>query len=164
MSNARPVSGPANGWCGPYKDIWNTIVVRRMIYLLDTYAWISYLNDIHGNVVKRAVPTDFKQIRLYSIVLAELFFGAFRSQRRAHNLALIEDLMAEFESVSFDGRAARICGELRANLVKNGRPVGAYDLLIASLALANDLTVATHNLSEYPRVPRLRVEDWEAGR
>ena len=36
------------------------------------------------------------------------------------------------------------------------------DLLIASIALANDLTVVTNNTDEFKRVPGLRVEDWSA--
>jgi tRNA(fMet)-specific endonuclease VapC len=41
-------------------------------------------------------------------------------------------------------------------------PIGLNDLLIASIALANDLTVVTNNNDEFKRVPGLRVEDWSA--
>ena len=36
------------------------------------------------------------------------------------------------------------------------------DLLIAAIALANDLTLVTHNTREFSRVAGLRLEDWEA--
>lgn len=48
----------------------------------------------------------------------------------------------------------------KANL---GTPIGIHDLLIASIALANDLTLVTHNTGEFSRVEGLRIEDWEAG-
>jgi tRNA(fMet)-specific endonuclease VapC len=35
--------------------------------------------------------------------------------------------------------------------------------LIASIALASDLTLVTHNAVEFSRVPNLRVEDWATG-
>lgn len=40
--------------------------------------------------------------------------------------------------------------------------IGPYDLQIAAIALANDLTLVTHNTREFARVPDLRLEDWEA--
>lgn len=134
-----------------------------MIYLLDSNSWIEYLNNPQGKVARRIVATDFKQIRLCSIVMSELFFGAFKSRQAAQNLKLLSEIASEFESVSFDDRAARIAGEVRAYLAKAGRPIGANDLLIAATALANGLTVVTHNVGEFDRVPALLVEDWQAG-
>ena len=48
----------------------------------------------------------------------------------------------------------------RLDLERMGRPIGERDLLIASIALARRLTVITHNVSEFRRVPGLRIEDW----
>lgn len=39
--------------------------------------------------------------------------------------------------------------------------IGAYDLQIAAIALANDSTLMTHNVGEFGRVEGLRLEDWE---
>jgi len=46
-------------------------------------------------------------------------------------------------------------------LEASGTPIGAYDLQIAAIALANDLTLVTHNVREFSRVADLKVEDWE---
>jgi len=54
-------------------------------------------------------------------------------------------------------------GRIRAFLAINGTPIGPYDLQIAAIALANNLTVVTHNIREFSRVPQLNLEDWEAG-
>jgi tRNA(fMet)-specific endonuclease VapC len=51
---------------------------------------------------------------------------------------------------------------IRAEVEAAGNRIGANDYLIAAIALAHDLTVVTHNTRELTRVPRLRVEDWEA--
>lgn len=53
--------------------------------------------------------------------------------------------------------------EIRAALARIGQPIGAYDVLIAAIALANDLTLITHNVAEFSRIAGLRYEDWEAG-
>ncbi len=56
----------------------------------------------------------------------------------------------------------RTYGPIRANLERAGKLIGGNDLLIASIALANGLTLVSHNVSEFSRVPGLVVEDWEA--
>jgi len=62
----------------------------------------------------------------------------------------------------FDGQAAAICGYIRSQLAERGTIIGAYDMQIAAIALANDLTLVTHNVAEFSRVERLKIEDWEA--
>jgi len=47
------------------------------------------------------------------------------------------------------------------NLNIKGIPIGAYDLQIAAIALANNLTRVTHNTKAFGRVDGLQVEDWE---
>jgi tRNA(fMet)-specific endonuclease VapC len=46
-------------------------------------------------------------------------------------------------------------------LARRGLPIGPYDLQIAAIALANDCTLVTHNIAEFSRVEKLRLEDWE---
>lgn len=130
-----------------------------MRYLLDTNAVASLFNDPAGPISRRVrehLPTD---IGLPAVVVHELYFGAFKSQRRDRNLALIDGL--QFEVVGFDREDAQHAGEIRAVLARQGTPIGAYDVLIAGQARARDLTLVTHNIREFQRVPELRVEDWE---
>ncbi|MHB0954472.1 MAG: PIN domain-containing protein [Allorhizobium sp.] len=51
---------------------------------------------------------------------------------------------------------------LRAELGGAGTPIGPYDVVIAGQALSRDMTLVTRNLREFPRVPELRLEDWES--
>ena len=64
-------------------------------------------------------------------------------------------------SLPFDDQSALIFGEIRAQLAANGTPIGAYDLQIAAIALANNLILVTHNTKEFSRIPQLQLEDWE---
>ena len=66
-----------------------------------------------------------------------------------------------FVSLPFDDRAAEFYAETRAALEHRGTPIGANDLMIAAIALANGLVLVTHNVAEFSRVSKLRIEDWE---
>ncbi|MBL8470684.1 MAG: type II toxin-antitoxin system VapC family toxin [Rhodocyclaceae bacterium] len=131
-----------------------------MRFLLDTNAVIALLNDPSGLVSRRAREHSPADIGLSAIVSHELYFGAFKSQRRDRNLAIVDAL--RFEVLPFDLEDARQAGEIRAALNASGTPIGAYDVLIAGQALARSLVLVTRNQREFERVPGLRLEDWEA--
>ena len=95
-----------------------------------------------------------------AVVAHELFYGAFRSQRAANNVALIDAL--QFAVIEFDKEDARQAGEVRALLAAKGTPIGPYDVLIAGQAIARGMVLVTHNSAEFGRVPQLQLEDWQA--
>ena len=64
-------------------------------------------------------------------------------------------------SLPFEAKAAQICGQIRAKLQAKRTPIGAYDLQIAAINLANNLTLVTHNTREFERIENLALEDWE---
>lgn len=129
-----------------------------MRYLLDANAVIAALNEPAGLLSRRlheVVPAD---VGVSAVVMHELYFGAFKSQRRDRNLALVDAL--RFEVLPFDTEDARNAGEIRASLAARGTPIGAYDLLIAGQARARGLTLITRNTREFERVPGLSTENW----
>jgi tRNA(fMet)-specific endonuclease VapC len=132
-----------------------------MKYLLDTNVCIVYLNE--SNSALRTKLQQFKpsQICLCSVVKSELIFGAMKSQQIEKSLQKLEPFFSRFISIPFDDKAAVKFGEIRADLQRKGTPIGAYDLQIAAIALANDLTLVTHNTREFSRVIDLKLDDWE---
>lgn len=132
-----------------------------MIYLLDTNACIRYLNKSNSGVVNKIASLPTTDLRLCSVVKFELLYGAQKSQQRTSNLALLKNFFANFVSLSFDDKAAHIAAIERARLEAIKQPIGALDLMIASIALANNLTLVTHNTREFSRVANLQFEDWE---
>jgi tRNA(fMet)-specific endonuclease VapC len=96
-----------------------------------------------------------------SIVKAELFYGAMKSADPERTLAKQRRFLDAFMSLPFDDRAAEAYGRIRAALARKGTPIGPNDLMIASIALVQDVTLATHNLREFSRIDGLRLEDWE---
>lgn len=132
-----------------------------MIYLPDTNGWIRFLNPGENQVKDRFLSSDPSTIWLCAVVKAELFFGAMKSSRIPENLALLDELFADFESVPFDDDAARKYGEIRSDLARKGTPIGPNDLMIAAIALEHDAVLVTHNTREFTRVTALKTEDWE---
>lgn len=91
---------------------------------------------------------------------ARQYYGAYKSQRSAANVARVDAL--QFEVVPFDTEDAQHAGEIRAHLIAAGTPIGPYDALTAGQARARQLVLVTHNVRELERVPRLQFEDWLA--
>lgn len=131
-----------------------------MKYLLDTNVCIDYLTGRYPSVlerIRRASPDD---LCLSSVVVSELRYGAERSQKRAENHARLDALLQEIPGLDFDQEAAAVYGRVRARLEEQGRPIGPYDMMIASHALARELIVVTDNVQEFERVAGLRIENW----
>lgn len=134
-----------------------------MTYLLATNAWIAYLKRKDPALIQRVQQTNPQDIQLCSIVLGELYFGAFHGDpaKQAHNLTLIMYLRQHFLSVPFEDRSVEEYGRFRADLAAKGTPIGTNDLRIAALVRAHGYTLVTHNTKEFGRVCGLMLEDWQ---
>jgi tRNA(fMet)-specific endonuclease VapC len=131
-----------------------------MRYLLDTNAVIALTNQTSENLARRVRRLAERDIATSSVVMQELYFGAYKSRQQAQNLAVADAL--QFEVIEFDQDDARQAGEIRAVLAAQGTPIGPYDALIAGQAVARNAILVTRNIREFARVPRLQVENWEA--
>ncbi len=129
-----------------------------MKFLLDANAVIGLLGSNARLLarVRRQAPRD---IGIPSVAAHELFYGAYKSRRQAHNLGMLDGL--QLEVLEFDKEDARQSGEIRATLAAQGTPIGPYDVLIAGQARARDLVLVTHNVGEFSRVSGLKYEDWQ---
>ena len=133
-----------------------------MSHLLDTDSCVNHLRRGSSSKVAvklAAAPPD--SVFLCSVVVAELLYGGWRSANPAATLKQVRAFCAPFVSLPFDDRAAEKYGEVRAHLASLGTPIGPNDLMIATIALTNGLTLVTHNTAEFSRVPGLRLEDWQ---
>ena len=136
-------------------------------YLLDTNACIALINGTEINVrrrFKRAVARE-SVILLSSIVAFELWYGVAKSQRKDSNTQRLETFLGgPLEWALFDEDDARAAGTVRAELETVGRPVGAYDVLLAGQARRRGATLVTSNTKEFARLQGLKWEDWAASR
>lgn len=131
------------------------------MWLLDTNVWVRYLNPGDTPVKSRIHQHAPGRLILCDVVKAELYFGAYKSSRQRENLQLLQNLFDHFPSLAFDGKAALVSGKIRADLRRQGNPIGPYDLQIGAIALANNLTLVTHNTREFSRIEGLQLTDWE---
>ena len=133
-----------------------------MKYLLDTNVCIRYINGRSPSVLQRLDLLPRRDVCLCSIVRFELRYGALRSEDVEVALSQQEKFVSQFVFLPFDDESLDYAAKIRADLAKVGTPIGPYDLLIAAIALANHLTLVTHNVREFSRVAGLKIEDWEA--
>ncbi len=130
-----------------------------MKFLLDTNAVIQIIAG-HRRLISRLAehaPNDFA---IPSVVMFELYFGAYKSRKVFDNLARIDAL--QFKVLDLSDTDAKAAGSIRAELTATGSPIGAYDLLIAGQSVARSLTLITNNAREFCRITNLRFEDWQS--
>lgn len=131
-----------------------------MNYLLDTNTCIFYLNGRAENVKQQLASLNPQNIYLCSVVKAELFYGALKSERPKQNLTKLTRFFEGLASLPFDDHAAERYGQIRTDLAKQGQLIGPNDLLIAAIALAHQVTLVSNNRREFSRVADLQLVDW----
>ena len=130
-----------------------------MIYLLDTITCV-YAIKRETRVLRRLQEHGPDDFGISAITVAELWFGAAKSSRPQETRSSVDVFLKPFEILPFAREAAQEYAESRLQLEKAGQPIGERDLLIAATARSRLLTVVTHNVREFSRVPGLKVEDW----
>lgn len=133
-----------------------------MPWLLDTNAVSVLLNQRSPELTLRVASSPEAELYLCSVVKAELLYGAWKSVDPAKGLAKLLPLFRRLKSLSFNDRAAESYGRILAHLSAQGCRIGPNDTMIAAIALANNLTLVTHNTREFSRVPGLSIEDWQS--
>lgn len=128
-------------------------------YLLDTNICIYTIKNRPDSVRQTFIEHD-GQMCVSTITQMELIYGAEKSAAVARNLHVVEGFLARLEVKEFDSLAAAHTGQIRAELAKAGTPIGPYDQMIAGHARSLGLIVVTNNVSEFSRVPGVRVENW----
>jgi tRNA(fMet)-specific endonuclease VapC len=132
------------------------------VILLDTNVCIAVMNRRPASVLQRLSVADPHRSlsRVSAISVFELRFGVAKSARTEANAEALEVFLRSIGVLFFDEEDAKIAGNIRADLERNGRPIGPYDYLIAAQAIRHNLTLITANEKEFSRVPALRWENW----
>lgn len=132
------------------------------MYLFDTDTITNILKSPPSESLldKLSKLSSHKQ-HISTITLYEIVYGTYKSRRKDYHLDRLKELLLPaVKLVSFDAKAAYICGAIRAELEIKGTPLPLADLQIASITLANDFTLVTGNTKHFSRIPDLQVENW----
>jgi tRNA(fMet)-specific endonuclease VapC len=129
------------------------------MYLLDTDTIIFGLKG-HAAVRKNLQDHLNDPMKVSVITLMELYYGAYKSQKVESNLAKVKTIESTLEVVTLGTESAEIFGIYKSNLEKVGTPLDDFDLILASCALAHNLTLVTNNTKHFGRIEGLKVTNW----
>ena len=127
-------------------------------YLLDTSICVFLFRDNH-NVAQRLNKIGRECCFICDVVLAELRYGAYKSDRTEENLKLIDDFVKEIKVLPF-ADSIDVYAQEKLRLKNAGKPIEDFDLLIGCAAKAAGLTVVTHNVKHFSHIEGLNIEDW----
>ena len=129
------------------------------MYLLDTNI-VSYWMRGDGKVINKIRSQKPSELSICAVTLAEIYYGIEKSPvKKKERRRKIERISSQLEILPFDELAARRYSIIRSQLEKDGLIISERELQIASIAVANQLIVVTHNTKEFNRIIKLEVED-----
>ena len=130
-----------------------------MKYLLDTDICIYWLK---GRITVRDKINEVGQteIAICVITVSELYFGAYNSSKIENNLRTAENFIGSIPVIPLSNDSLKKFGQLKTQLRQAGTPVADFDLLIASVALTEDLILVTNNTRHYQRIEGLKLDNW----
>ena len=131
-----------------------------MKYLLDTDVCIYLINKRPSSVLEKLRACRAGDVGVSAVTVAELRYGASKSQRFRQNHEALDLFLAPLEMMTFDESAAIAYGEIRAQLEKAGDPIGPLDMLIAGQAKSLNVVLVTNNVREFKKVKGLKIEAW----
>lgn len=127
---------------------------------LDTDFLVGFLRGDRAAEEKMSQLSQlFEQLTVTPVSAAEIFFGAFKSNRK-NAAETAENFLSTIEMLEFDLPAARKAGQLIASLQKEGQQIGEKDQLIAAIAIRHNQTLVTRNKKHFPKVPCLKIAEW----
>lgn len=130
-----------------------------MNFVLDTDTLIYFLkgkDSVVENLAKQAADNIYTTI----INQAELLYGAFNSAHQNHNLEIVKNFLDKIQVLEFCNKSAYIFAEHKASLKKKGSLIADMDLIIASISLANRMTLVTNNEKHFKRISKLKLDNW----
>ncbi len=131
-----------------------------MKYFLDTNICIYFLKGLFPALIEQFQTKTPEEIKIASIVKAELLLGAFKSKNPSKTEKIVKEFLLPYTIISFDDEASIIYSKIRGSLEKKGQVIGPNDLILAATVLANDGILITNNGAEFKRIKDIKIENW----
>ena len=138
----------------------------KKLYLLDTNVISEMTKKIPNSAIVKKMDENDGLCAICSTVWQESIYGLNLLQdgkRKEMISEMIDTIKETYEIIPYDSFASQICGEIRAKCQKNGSPVPRFDSQIAAIAIANNMTLVTHNTKDFEVIAEnsmLQIEDW----
>lgn len=129
------------------------------MFILDTNTLIYFFKGM-GNVSQHLLAVSPKDIAIPAIVLHELEYGIAKSNSPKKRRQQLSEILSVTQLLEFGYREAQTAALIRAELDKQGKPIGPFDTLIAGTAKANNGILVTNNTKEFSRVSGLELANW----
>ena len=126
--------------------------------MLDTNVFIHF--ERSGNPIYFSQWEKYGDVYISAITSSELLVGVHYAKteaQKSRRLAFVESILAKIPILSFETEEARVHAGLFAFLAKQGKMIGAHDLIIAATAIVHNCAVLTENTKEFERVPGLET-------
>ena len=134
-----------------------------MRYMLDTNVCIDYLRGTDFGVKEKLISCKQGELYISSITLSELLYGVNKSSDVQKNRNALNNLLLKIDVLDYGSEAGECYGLIRNELTRKGLAIGALDMLIGAHAVSVNMTLVTHNVSEFNRINGLKIEDWHSG-
>ena len=129
-----------------------------MNYLLDTNVCIYYFKGKYG-LKEKVEKIGYDYFYISEITLAELVYGAEKSQRPTQNLKTVDNFLEKIQVLPiFD--SIKVYGKEKARLKTKGKIIDNLDLFIGATAIVNDMVLITRNIKHFERMENLKIENW----
>ena len=122
-----------------------------MKYMMDTNICIYAIKNKPESVIRKILSQNPEDLCISVVTYAELMHGVEKSQAVEKNRIAMSLFLSAITVLDFDGEAAEVYGQIRAELERKGTPIGPMDLLIAGHARSQGLILVTNNTREFAR-------------
>jgi tRNA(fMet)-specific endonuclease VapC len=130
------------------------------MYFLDTNTCIYFLNGKYIFIKEKILSLPPNEIKIPSIVKAELLLGAYKSNRKKETIEKVDKFLEPFEVIPFMDLMTYTYAEIRNDVEKKGEVIGPNDMLIASIVKFHDGILVTNNVKEFQRIKGLKLDNW----
>lgn len=127
--------------------------------ILDSDILIYFLKG-EKKVVEEVLKIAADELFTTRVNYTELLYGAYNSSKIEDNLTKFKNFLERFTILEFDERSSEIFAQTKAKLKKEGNIIADIDLMIASIAIANEQELATNNHKHFERIRNLKTLKW----
>lgn len=127
--------------------------------IIDSDILIYFLK---GNriVVDELLKLSPDELYTTRINYTELLYGAYNSIKVEENLTKFTNFLKKFNILEFDQRSSEVFAKTKVKLKKEGNIIADMDLMIASIAIANNYELVSNNHKHFSRIENLKLIQW----